>query len=278
MNLLHSICKQLTKLGNTIFSIDNIEIKVDDNCFIPVKYINDIRRNALNKLIDIRLKRKKIIYGTYDIDIPDYNYENKKSIYLTDIKNIEKYEKKYDEVIVDFNSKLVNNNIKLKIPRVQEKLENITGNFLVGELGSIYKYCNKNNNISSDFSLNVTNSYSVALLHSLGVNKVTLSIEMNDHQIQKLITEYHKRYSKHPNLEIIISDIPEAMIIKYDIFNGKYNSMNKYYLKDKYNNKFNIIRKNNLTYIYNYKKIVKTDVNKYYDMGINWLRENSINL
>ena len=101
---------------------------------------------------------------------------------------------------------------------------------------------------------------------------------MNDHQIQKLITEYHKRYSKHPNLEIIISDIPEAMIIKYDIFNGKYNSMNKYYLKDKYNNKFNIIRKNNLTYIYNYKKILKTDVNKYYDMGINCLRENSINL
>ena len=274
-----SIYKQLTKLGNTIFSIDKIDIKIDNNCFIPVKFINDIRRNALNKLIDIRLKSKKITYGTYEIDIPNYNYENKKSIYLTRITNIEKYEKKYDEIIVDFNSKLVNNhNVKYKIPRVQEKLENLNGNFLVGELGSIFKYCNGKNNISSDFSLNVTNSYSVALLHSLGINKVTLSIEMNDYQISKLITEYHKRYNKHPNLEIIISDIPEAMILKYDIFNGKYNSMNKYYLKDKYNNKFNIIRKNNLTYIYNYKKIVKTDVNKYYDMGINWLRENSINL
>ena len=167
-------------------------------------------------------------------------------------------------------------NRRIELPRVQEYLKDINGSLLVGELGSIYKYCNEKNNISTDFSLNVTNSYSVALLHSLGVDKVTLSIEMNDFQISKLIKEYHKRYNKHPNLEVIVSDIPEAMIIKYDIFNGKYNSNNKYYLKDKYNNKFSIIRKNNLTYIYNYKRIVKNNYNDYYDMGVNWIRENSI--
>ena len=272
-----NIFKQLSKLGNTIFSINKIDINVDNNCFIPIKYINELRRNALDKLIEIRLKKKDIIYGKYSIEVPNFDYENKKSIYLNDISSIYKYIYKYDEVVVDYDNNISTTmNRRIKLPRVQEYLKDINGSLLVGELGSIYKYCNEKNNISTDFSLNVTNSYSVALLHSLGVDKVTLSIEMNDFQISKLIKEYHKRYNKHPNLEVIVSDIPEAMIIKYDIFNGKYNSNNKYYLKDKYNNKFSIIRKNNLTYIYNYKRIVKNNYNDYYDMGVNWIRENSI--
>lgn len=273
-----SIYKQLSKIGNTIFCINKIDIESDENIFIPIKIINDLRRCSLDKLINERLKTRKVIYGKYDIVIPNFDYENKKSIYITNIKDIKKYKDKYDEIIVDKDIDIVNfDDIRIKLPRVQEKVKELDGNLLVGELGSIYKYCNKNN-IATDFSLNVTNSYSVALLHSLGINKVTLSNEMNDQQILKLITEYHKRYNKHPNLEIIISDIPETMILKYDIFKGKYNPNNNYYIKDKYNNKFKVIRKNNLTYIYNYKQVSKNDIKKYYDMGINWLRENSINL
>lgn len=273
-----SVYKQLSKIGSTIFNIQKMVINLDNNCFIPVKYINDLRRIAIDRLIEIRKRKKEIIYGKYDIDVPNYNNENKKSIYINNIVNLEKYTNRYDEIIVDFDCKLKSKDIRKKIPRVQEKLKDINENLLIGELGSVYKYCNKGNNICTDFSLNITNSYSVALLHSLGVNRVTLSIEMNDNQILKLVNEYHKRYNKHPNLEIIISDIPEAMITKYDIFKGRYNIDKKYYLKDKFNNKFRVIRKNDLTYIYNYKKIIKPDCNKYYDIGINWLRDNSIDL
>ena len=66
------------------------------------------------------------------------------------------------------------------------------------------------------------------------------------------------------------------MIIKYDLFNGKFNKNNKYYLKDKFGNKFRVIRDNNLTYVYNFEQLKRDNINTYYDMGINYLRKNSI--
>ena len=62
-------------------------------------------------------------------------------------------------------------NCILKLPRVMNKFPIHQETLLVSELGSIYQY----DNVVTDFSLNVTNSYTVAFLHSLGVKKITLS-------------------------------------------------------------------------------------------------------
>ncbi|MBP5684045.1 MAG: hypothetical protein J6X02_02170, partial [Bacilli bacterium] len=126
--------------------------------------------------------------------------------------------------------------------------------------------------MASSYFMNVTNAYSVALLHSLGVKRVALSIEMNDFQIKKLIENYKSLFNKQPNVEVVVDTLPEAMVIKYDIFNGKYDSKNDYYLKDKFGNKFNVIRRDNLTIIFNYERIVKENPEKYYEIGVNALR------
>lgn len=44
------ILKNLTKLGNTDFTAGNVEIELGDNCFVPVKVINDLRRLAFTRL------------------------------------------------------------------------------------------------------------------------------------------------------------------------------------------------------------------------------------
>lgn len=269
-----SIIKQLSKLGNTVYEIDTIDINMDDNIFIPVKVLNNLRRDIIDKLNESR--KKKILYtkSEYSIDVKDYEHEKKLVLYLSDNKKIDL--SKYDEIIVDDINFIEDNNYRLKLSRVNEQLNEFNNKkLLIGELGSLYKYRN-NNNLCSDFSFNVTNSYSVAFLHSLGVDKVTLSYELNDYQIEKIIKKYHERYNKHPNIELIVSDIPEAMILKYDIFNGNYDKNNKYYIKDKFNNKFDVKRKNNLTIIYNFKPINKEQIDKYYELGINSLRINSI--
>lgn len=277
---IESLTNQLNKIGNTIYNINNLRIDMDENVFIPVKIINDLRRIALEKLEQKRLKIKDVIYGEYHLEVPNFTKEENLNIY---VDSLEKYNNlslnKYNEIIIDnsFNDGIIKSNIRYKISRVNESLKEIQNNLLVGELGSIFKYC-PNNNISTDFSLNVVNSYTVAFLHSIGVKKVTLSLELNDYQTSKIITNYEKRYGKHPNLEIIVKDIPEAMILKYDPLDGSYQEQNKYYLKDKYNNKFYIKRKDNLTYIYNYQSLALEDYQHYYDMGINNIRENSINL
>ena len=136
----------------------------------------------------------------------------------------------------------------------------------------LYGY-NDGFHIYTDFSLNVTNAYTVALLHHLGVKRITLSYEMNDYQIEKLLANYEKLYGKHPNLELIVDALPEVMVSKYNLLT-KYNLKGDTYLVDKYKNKFKIVSKNDLMYIYHFERIKKDNYDKYYDMGINSLRIN----
>lgn len=252
------VIKQMSKLGNTIYNINNINILYNDNLFIPIKIINELRREAIDLLNEKRLTIKKIIKNNYSIDIPDFDIVTKKSILISNIKDYEKF----DEVYVD-NIELYNQipNSTLKLDRVLEHLPDYNQKLLVGELGSVYKY----KNIDTDFSLNVTNSYTVALLHSLGVNKVTLSYELNDKQIKDIIDNYHQRYHKHPNLELIIKGYEEVMISKYKLPDNSY-------LLDRFNNKYKIKIKNNLMHIYNYK--LRNMINDYYKIGINYIRIN----
>ena len=138
---------------------------------------------------------------------------------------------------------------------------------MVGEIGAF----NKLNNVDTDFSLNVVNSYTVAFLHSLGARKVTLSYELNDNQIKDIINGYHKRYGKHPNLALIVNGYEEVMISKFSL--NKFYNNDKIYLMDMFGNRYKVITKNDLMYIYNYKKRDNYNI-KYYDMGINSLRIN----
>jgi len=51
-----NIKKNLSKTGNTPFIIDDIDVKFSENWFLPISKINEIRRAALEQLIDIRIK------------------------------------------------------------------------------------------------------------------------------------------------------------------------------------------------------------------------------
>lgn len=270
--LKDNVYQQLSKLGDTNFNLKEYNILLDEDVFVPVKILNDLRRNCLNKLKEKYMKVNKYIVSDYSIEVPNFQRVERKVLLITD------EEKKfnsdlYDEIETEHENDKQNNKFIKKLPRVQEYIAEVSGNLLLGDLGSIYKYIKENRNIVSDFSLNITNSYSVAFLHSIGVNRVTLSVEMNDYQIKRLIENYIKRYDKHPNLELIVKGPIESMILKYDLFDKKYDKTKKYYLKDKYGNKFRCLRKNNLTYIYHYEDRNINNYNVYYQYGVNYLRE-----
>ena len=260
------IIKQISKLGDTVYEIDNININCDDNIFIPVKVLNDLRRLATDKLDSKRLAIKEFIKKEYSIEVPNI-VENK--IKVLEVRNDSNINKNYDEIIIPFDSNITNSNYRKKLLRVNEHPIKLDGPIMIGELGSLY--LNKDNSdILTDFSLNVTNSYSVAFLHSIGVKRITLSVEMNEYQIKRLVEIYTKRYNKLPNLEVIVSGYLESMILKYDLLEGLDKSK-KHYLIDKYNNKFEVVRKNNLTTIYDYKK--HKIISDLYEVGINSIRD-----
>ena len=263
------ILNQLNKLGDTVYEFSDIDITLDDNIFIPVNTLNELRRNFVELLNQKRLYRSNYKRENYYIEVPDFKEEHVKSILIHDYNEYLKYRDLYDIIYIDDKkefSKIRDSKCILKLPRVMEHLDSYESKLLVGELGSVYKY----KNIDTDFSLNVLNSYSVALLHSLGVNRITLSHELNYKQIKYLVECYKNRYNKNPNLEVITEANIEAMVCKYNMLN-KYNKDNGI-LKDKYNNKYSIVIKDNLMYIYDYKK-TKLDGN-FYNIGINSVRIN----
>lgn len=265
------IKEQLEKLGDTVYKFSNLEIDADKNIFIPINKLNEIRREATDLLNKKRLERNTYKKCTYQVDVPNFEKQSNTNILIKSFNEYLKVKDKYDIIIIDSKSeydKINDKKCMLKLPRVLEHIPDYDTNnsILVGELGSIYKY----KNVDTDFSLNVLNSYSVAFLHSLGVNKITLSYELNYKQIKTLVDNYIKRYNKKPNLEVIVKGHEEVMICKYNLLED-YNT-NRAYLKDKFKNKYRIDLKDNLMYIYNYK--LRDLQENYFDIGVNNIRIN----
>ncbi len=55
----NKIIEQLTKTGNTEFEFNNLTLNLDDNLFIPNIALNDLRRNAIEKLEEYAKRKYK---------------------------------------------------------------------------------------------------------------------------------------------------------------------------------------------------------------------------
>lgn len=53
---VENIKKNLAKAGNTPFIVDDIEVTMSANWFLPISKINDIRRTVLEQLMDVRVR------------------------------------------------------------------------------------------------------------------------------------------------------------------------------------------------------------------------------
>lgn len=263
------VIKQIDRLGGTVFKFDRLDVILDDNVFVPVSYLNDIRRRCIELLVSKRLYSTNYIKGSYSISVSDYDHVCKKSCLIEDASLYDKY-KDYDYVYIDNYDdfkKLNYSNVYYKVPRVNYNYFDISSRVLVGEIGSLYRY----SDVDTDFSFNVVNSYSVAFLHSIGVNKVTLSYELDLVKIKSIIDSYHERYGAHPNLEVIVDSREEVMVSKLNLFDF-YNIKNGS-LRDRFGNLYPIKIKNGLMYIYNFKKR-SMDIDYLYNIGINVVRIN----
>lgn len=258
------IKEKLNKIKDTVYKYESLDIEIDDNIFIPLNIINDLKRKAFEELNNKRLYKIPYKRCEYKRNVKSYPKEKLLNILIFKDENIDSLKKKYDYI---YSSNNIDNTILL-LPRVIDKYkENYNKDVLAGDIG----YFNKHKVCITDTSFNVVNSYTVAFLHSLGAERVTLSYELTKKQIEILINAYEERYKAHPNLELVVEGYEEVMISKFSL--NKYFNNDKLYLKDRFNNLYKIKEKDNLMIIYNYKK--RKDFNlSYYDIGINSLRIN----
>lgn len=259
--------KQINKTGDTVYKFDNITIDMDENIFINIKDINDLRRNVLDKLNKKRLYEIPFKEENYEIDVPSFDIENKTAILIDDKKDLDKVKDKYN--IIYSNVKDINDAFVIpRLPRVINKYKSFDEEVLISEFGSLSMY----KTFDTDFSFNVVNSYSVAFLHNMGAKRVTLSYELSLKQIENIISSYKNRYQKNPNLEVIIDSYPEAMISKYSL-NKKYN-VNESYLKDSYGNYYKVKENDGFMTIFHYEKVNNYNKENLYKLGVNVVRKN----
>jgi len=273
-----NIKKSLTKLGDSIYKVNNFNINYNQNIFIPISKLNEIRREMLIKLDEKRINKnnRKILInpvrenikikesdGIYRINVFIRNEEqliscienNVDTIYTIDKELYNKYKEK--------------TNIYYKTSRVINKFLNIkNGNILATELGSINKY-SKNNIVNTDYTLNVVNTKSIELLNKLKVNTICLSPELSYEQVKDIMK---KKY----NVELFVYGKIELMIMKYCPLKINLNNCsvckennNKYYFVDKSMNKYRILHNNCTTSIMHYKNTDKLEeIDKYKELGI----------
>lgn len=247
--LKETIIKQMCKTGDTVYKVNNIEVVMDEDIFINLKDINDLRRNILKKLDKKRLYKIPFVENEYYIDVPSFENCKHRSVEVTNKSDYDKIKNKVDKIYVT-NEKLLEKEDVLKLPRIINEYKKYENTVLASEFGSLLVY----KNFMTDFSFNVVNSYAVALFHEMGSKCVTLSYELTVKQIENIVSAYEKRYKKLPNLEVIIDSFPEAMVSKFDL-NKRYN-IKIGYLKDEFNNKYKIVSNKDFMTIYNFEKII----------------------
>lgn len=84
-SVIPNIEKNLGKTGNTPFVVDNIEIKFSKNWFLPISKVNEIRRDVLEQLIDIRINNYE--REEYQITKTDHPYPVEKLDFTYNISN-----------------------------------------------------------------------------------------------------------------------------------------------------------------------------------------------
>lgn len=241
---------QLKRLGNTPFITNDINIEMDNDIFISIGEINEIRRYLTNSLIDIRSNSKKDVI---EEKIDFKNIEVKKEsgmvatcykesqllkclsmgfirIYVKDINLYEKY-KSHKEVYY----------------YVERNTFNISKNLVEKNLVSEY-LIPKKDNIIGNYFLNIYNSYSAYYLLEKGFKNICLSVELDSNEQIEIIKALKNRFNIDINPEVLVYGRCENMIIKGNILNitsDKY----RYSLLDLRKREFKVYFENDKTYI-----------------------------
>ena len=227
---LEQIEKQFSKLNETVFTLGNVEYD-ECNAFIPVKLLNQARREIVQGLYNEKINSKEKKLKTPK-EKEKISFEQKQPYLTASVRTKEQY----NACIKAGIKEVYFENI---IRRNQVSYSDKEGTLLIGGYGGIYHYRNKNSFIS-DYSLNVVNSISCYEMHRLGAKRVTLSYEINKKQIKELVDAYYKENDGYPSLEMIVYGRAPLLFTKYCPLKnqglcGKCKT-NSFEIKDEYGN------------------------------------------
>ncbi len=220
-----NIKEKLQKTGKTEFEIrdENIFINLENDCFVPVAIVNDLRRRAAEKLKNELCKKNEIQFIEKDFIVKRKNNERKNTsvrLYFKNADNVQPCIKKYkniDSLVfpLSFFSNTKNLNLKefekvnfgVLFPRVMSNSESEKALEVLNYAKSAgAKFCEISNighidvvkksglALYGGIGLNIYNSQSAAEYEKLGFVSLCFSPELNFSQIRDIEKNKNIKY------------------------------------------------------------------------------------
>ena len=280
------IIEQLSKTGNTEFEFENINVILDDNLFVQMSILNDLRRTALEKLESLVLEKYSHNLDVSSISLQDV-FENSAEvlnkvdkpislllnivnpIYAYDnLDNVDKLyiplnyfiNSKFEPILNTLTSKF---NTYIYMPHVlkdkKEKFINfehilskfdIKG-FVISHISQLERVAKFNLELIANFNLNTYSSISIENLKKNNFVTYTASVELEKDEINNL------NKTTNINSEVIVYGKIPVMTNGYCYLgktnkcykecNRKCENNSKFYLKDRMDFKFRIVPDNTST-------------------------------
>lgn len=246
---------QLEKLGGTPFVSHSTIIDMDSNVFIPLREINELRRNLVQQLLILRmLPRYEPIISDVKFSTLSLNYSTEKTALVYTEEQMEAclklgFHRIYTPNLSLFKENKIHDNVYYSLPRTLLHIGNeLKSRVLVREI------CDFSNHdgLVGDYTLNVYNIYTAYYLYQLGLSKITLSAELSSSEILDFVNRFEQTFGCKPNIEVVSYGLVEDMIIKGNILNLKENVYH-YSLRDLRSRKFPVYYKDNRTIVLNYE-------------------------
>ena len=294
------VIENISKTGDSIFRVKNIDLDLDDNAFLPISAINELRREAT------KILENRILEGSIDRFEIENNLENKKfekqnkdkkskiKVFFNKFKDLENSSlNDIDEIIIrakdleKFNKKYKNREVSIYLDKFYSykelenlreyilKKENVRG-IWINNLSEYYIFKDDGLEINGDIGLNVFNRFTSDFFMDLGLKSITLSPELNSSQIQKIVNK------NDTELNLISYGRLPVMTMKHCPFSVIKNCKDEkscptckyknYLLRDEKNVDFEVLRQNTFTEIFNsYPILLDGYVNKLLDNKVNLL-------
>ncbi len=280
------IIEQLSKTGNTEFEFKNINVILDDNLFVQMGILNDLRRTALEKLENLVLEKHTHQLKSTTISLPSVSESNFNALtsnykplsLLLNIINpdfaynaLSDIDKLYIPLNYFINTKFENTlntltslfNTYIYMPHIiKDKKENAINfekilskfnikGFVISHISQLESVSKFNLDLIANFNLNTYSNISAQNLANLNFSCFTSSVELEKEEINTI--------NQNANLgqEVIVYGKIPVMTNGY-CYLGKsnkcYKDCNKtclnnslFYLKDRMDFKFRIVPDNTST-------------------------------
>jgi putative protease len=222
---LEDIKEKLFQIGDIPFEITDFDIDIDDNLFIPVRTIKEIRRDAFEKLTELRKNKSKRAYLQLEINKLNNDFKGLKvknssikiAVKLPRLSKLKEFLKgKPDEIIIDISSfkdfdsaNAINSldsankdgvEITLALPTIShpdkmDQLKDIISNlqslgymrYLISNIGCFKLFDNLDVSLHGDYNLNIFNKYSIEYFKGLGLDSFTPSLELSFREIEEMM-------------------------------------------------------------------------------------------